>query len=211
MAHNPILCCLRSCVARGQAGVGSFSPGVFLVRSDWRGRESVYGWPVVTRETQPKVNSRSSVRAESCSVYPQHGGLWKGSLELIEESLFISIAPCREKSTLPTALDEDWVAAYFNIIWGRSEGEVLCCMSWSYWFLRAGRWIVFVCTIAVLIAFYLRNNERSVDSWTYGTNQQQFGPIYSHCTALKQYVFIISYCPHTCLQRFSHTLKSHFL
>lgn len=65
----------------------------------------------------------------------------------------VSIHIYREKSILFTTLDEDWVVVHFNIIWGRSKGRVLCCINWSYWFLRAGRWIVFVCTIAVLIAF----------------------------------------------------------
>lgn len=92
---------------------------------------------------------------------------------------------------------------HISILWGRSEGDVLSCMNWSYWFLRAGRWIVFVYN-SCFHSVYLRNNAQSVDGWTYGMNQQQLGPIYSYCTTFKQCILWYHSWPHTPVCRHSH-------
>ncbi len=77
--------CMVLFIARAQAGVGLFSLEFsWLAAPAEAGRRCAIGQWLAGRPV-PKVNSRSSVRAESCSVCPslQCGELWKSSLELI--------------------------------------------------------------------------------------------------------------------------------
>lgn len=57
------------------------------------------------------------------------------------------------------------------------------------------------------MVFVSGNNERPVEGRTYGTNQQQSGPIYSHCSELKQLYFTASFpTTHTAGWTRSHSL-----
>lgn len=80
---------------------------------------------------------------------------WRALEKQPAVNIRVSIHIYREESTLFSTLDEDGVVVtlHLNITWRRSEGGVLCGIRWYQGFLRAGRWIVFVCTIDVLIAF----------------------------------------------------------
>lgn len=65
---------------------------------------------------------------------------------------------------------------YFQCyVWAWSEGGVLCGMNWSGWFLRAYRY--YSSEWKVWLRGVLKNNEQSVDCWTYGTNQKQLGSV----------------------------------
>lgn len=190
----------------------SFSPGVFLATSDCRGRESVYGWPLVTRETQTQGKQWEQCSSWIVQCLPQ-SPTWR-ALEKqpgvnIRVSIHIYSSLQREEHFIHRSgrrLDGGTFQYYLRQKWRRLivlyESELVVSESWE---------MNCICVYnSCFDSVYLRNNEQSVDSRTYGMNQQQLEPIYSHCTTLKQYILWYHSRPHTYTWRLSHTLYSCF-